>query len=84
MKLTCSFISFILNIPYLFKIATIFFTIATLIYMLVIDSSLFEYVWRKPVSNGNYTIIITIFFIMAIIAALLVQFGFIEKIPTHN
>ncbi|KAK8880703.1 hypothetical protein M9Y10_003389 [Tritrichomonas musculus] len=49
--------------------------------MFVIDSFLFEYVWRKPISNGNYTIAITMLFIFAIIAAVLVLPGFIEKIP---
>lgn len=81
MYLVCSIVSNLLKLPNLLEITTILIAIATLVYMFVIDSFLFEYVWRKPISNGNYTIAITILFIFAIIAAVLVLLGFIEKIP---
>lgn len=74
MNLVCSFANSILKFPYLLKIAT-------LILMFIIDSFLFEYVWRKPIQNGNLAVIITILFILAIITAVLDQFGIVEKIP---
>lgn len=66
---------------FLIKVVTGIFAFATLIYMFVLDKCLYEYVWRKPVSNGNMAAATTFFFILAIIVAVLIHFSIVEKIP---
>ncbi|KAK8900166.1 hypothetical protein M9Y10_002489 [Tritrichomonas musculus] len=66
---------------FLLRVVTGILTFATLIYMFVLDTNLYEYIWRKPVSNGNLAAATTAFFILAIIVTILIQFSIVEKIP---
>ena len=68
---------------FLIKVVTGLFAFATLIYLFVLDSNLFEYLWRLCGNkNGDFTAAITAFFILAIIVNVLIHIeSIISKIP---
>lgn len=79
----CGITNQFLRPSFLIKAVTGILAFATLIYMFVLDKCLYEYVWRKPVSNGNLAAVTTAFYILAVIVAIIiiVNFSCIEKIP---
>lgn len=77
----CGITNQYLRPSFLIKVITGVFAFATLIYMFVLDKCLYEYVWRKPIHNGNIAATTTAFFILTIIVAFLIHFGVFDKIP---
>lgn len=70
-----------LHPSFFIKVITCLFALATLVYMIVLDKCLYEYVWRKPIHNGDIAATATSFLILTIIATVFMHLDFVSEVP---